>query len=73
MPVEVGRWPCEKCGKGIVVIGERVPATFKGTGSFTGSCPWDCGAWINRGFRRVRPGALRVFRAEEFDAGRFPA
>jgi hypothetical protein len=67
---EIGRWSCDKCGKGIVVVGERLAASFKGTGSFTGACPWECGAWINRGFRRVRSGGLAAFRADEFDASR---
>ena len=63
---EVGRWNCDKCGKAIVATGQRSP-TFKGTGGFSGPCPWDCGAYINRGFRSIRPGEVRVCRAEEWD------
>ena len=64
---EVGRWACEKCGSEIVAAGPREGA-FRGIGSFTGSCPWECGAWINRGFRLVRPGQVTVYRATDWDA-----
>jgi hypothetical protein len=63
---EVGRWRCSKCDKPIVAAGRRVES-FPGLGAFTGHCPWDCGAWINRGFRRIRPGEVKIFRAEEWD------
>jgi hypothetical protein len=32
-----------------------------------GPCPWECGAWITRGFRNVRPGQVHAFRANEWD------
>lgn len=63
---EVGRWRCSKCGNEIVASGPR-SASFRGIGAFTGYCPWDCGAWINRGFRLIRPGQVTVHRAEEWD------
>jgi hypothetical protein len=63
---EVGRWKCEKCGKTIVAAGHRT-ATFKGTGAFTGHCPWECGAWINRAFRSIKPGDVRAYRVNEWD------
>ena len=63
---EVGRFSCDKCGKTIVAAGFRV-AGFKGFGAFTGPCPWDCGAWINRGFRAIKPGHVKAFRAEDWD------
>jgi hypothetical protein len=63
---EVGRWNCEKCGKTVVAAGQRAKS-FVGIGAFMGPCPWDCGAWINRGFRFVRPGQVRAFRAAEWD------
>jgi hypothetical protein len=63
---EVGRWACEKCGKVIVAAGQRV-AAFRGIGAFTGSCPWECGAWITRGFRSIKPGQVRAYRANEWD------
>lgn len=63
---EVGRWTCEKCGGEIVAAGPR-SGSFRGIGSFTGACPWECGAWINRGFRLVRPGQVTVYRATDWD------
>jgi hypothetical protein len=63
---EVGRWSCDKCGSTIVAVGKR-SATYKGVGAFTGTCPWECGAWVNRGFRSVKPGGVRAFRADEWD------
>ena len=63
---EVGRWKCTKCGKPIVAAGRRVES-FLGIGAFMGYCPWDCGAWINRGFRRIRPGEVKLYRADEWD------
>jgi hypothetical protein len=63
---EVGRWKCEKCGSTIVAVGKRT-STYKGVGAFTGTCPWECGAWVNRGFRSVKPGAVRAYRADEWD------
>jgi hypothetical protein len=63
---EVGRWNCEQCGKTVVAAGERV-ASFAGRGALVGPCPWDCGAWINRGFRSIRPGQVTAFRAAEWD------
>jgi hypothetical protein len=64
---EVGRWCCEKCGKSVVAAGKRAPS-FLGIGTYAGPCPWDCGAWINRGFRWIKPGAVKAFRADEWDA-----
>ncbi|HET8646660.1 MAG TPA: hypothetical protein VFO85_14295 [Vicinamibacteria bacterium] len=64
---EVGRWKCEKCGHEIVAVGPRA-GSFRGHGSFIGQCPFSCGAWINRGFRLVRPGQVKVYRAEDWDA-----
>jgi hypothetical protein len=64
---EVGRWACLKCGNAIVAVGPRDPR-FKGTGAFIGTCPWDCGAWITRAFRMVKPGRVRACRAPEWDA-----
>lgn len=63
---EVGRWNCEKCGKAVVAAGQYTKS-FVGIGAFMGPCPWDCGAWINRGFRFIRPGQVRAFRAAEWD------
>ena len=63
---EVGRWRCDKCGQSVVAAGQR-SATFKGTGAFTGPCPWDCGAWINRAFRLIKPGHVAAYRADEWD------
>ena len=63
---EVGRWTCEKCGQPVVVAGRRV-MTFRGIGAFTGPCPWECGGWINRGFRWIKPGQAKAFRADEWD------
>jgi hypothetical protein len=65
-PHEVGRWKCSKCGNEIVATGPRA-GSFRGIGSFAGHCPWDCGAWINRGFRLVRPGQVSLHRAAEWD------
>ena len=42
-------------------------AKFKGVGAFTGQCPWDCGAWVNRGFRSIKPGEVRAYRADEWN------
>lgn len=64
---EVGRWTCHKCGEIIVAAGQRT-RTYKGTGAFTGYCPWECGAWINRAFRTIKPGAVRAYRAPDWDA-----
>ena len=64
--LEVGRWNCEKCGKVIVAVGRR-SAQYKGVGAFTGHCPWECGAWVNRGFRFIKPGDVRAHRADEWD------
>jgi hypothetical protein len=64
---EVGRWPCPKCAQPIVAVGQRVKA-FKGTGAFIGPCPWDCGAWVTRAFRLIKPGQVRARRAQEWDA-----
>jgi hypothetical protein len=66
---EVGRWKCSKCGHVFVAAGPRA-AKFSGFGAFMGPCPWDCGAWINRGFRAIRPGQVVVHRAEEWDKAR---
>lgn len=63
---EVGRWKCEKCDRMIVAVGERTKA-FKGTGAFTGQCPWECGAWVNRAFRSIKPGEVRAYRADQWD------
>jgi hypothetical protein len=63
---EVGRWKCEKCGSTIVAVGKRT-TTYKGVGAFTGECPWHCGAWVNRGFRSIKPGEVRAYRADEWD------
>lgn len=63
---EVGRWQCEKCGHTIVAAGQR-SLTFKGTGAFSGKCPWDCGGGVNRGFRLIRSGDVHVYRADEWD------
>ncbi len=63
---EVGRFTCTKCGKSVVAVGERSKA-FKGIGAFMGPCPWECGAWITRGFRLVRPGQVRAHRASDWD------
>lgn len=63
---EVGRWTCEKCGRTVVAAGLRARA-FKGSGAFSGPCPWDCGAWISRSFRLIRPGEVKAFRADEWD------
>ena len=64
---EVGRWACQRCGKTIVAAGQIV-SSFHGIGAFMGSCPWDCGAWINRGFRGIQPGQVKAYRAPEWDA-----
>jgi len=63
---EVGRWICDKCRRTIVAAGPRAKS-FVGFGAFAGQCPWDCGAWIHRGFRFVRPGQVQAFRADEWD------
>ena len=64
---EVGRWACDKCGKIVVAAGMRT-AGFKGTGAFIGPCPWGCGAYMNRAFRFIKPGAVSAYRAEDWDA-----
>lgn len=69
---EVGRWSCSKCSQEIVAAGPRTEA-FRGTGAFCGPCPWDCGAWINRGFRSIKPGQVGVYRAVEWDQRRVTA
>ena len=69
---EVGRWACEKCGMQIVAAGQPARA-FPGIGAFMGHCPWDCGAWINRGFRFIKPGNVRVYRADEWEQRRLAA
>jgi len=51
----------------IVAAGQRTPS-FPGIGAFNGACPWECGAWISRGFRFIKPGQVRAFRAAEWDA-----
>jgi hypothetical protein len=63
---EVGRWACQKCGNTIVAAG-LLTKSFRGIGAFVGPCPWDCGTWINRGFRRIRPGHVKAYRANEWD------
>lgn len=63
---EVGRWKCDKCGQTIVAAGHR-SMKFKGTGAFSGRCPWDCGGWVNRGFRLIQSGEVQVYRADEWD------
>ena len=63
---EVGRWACDKCTHTIVAAGPRV-ASFRGIGAFVGPCPWECGAWITRGFRSVKPGYVTAYRADEWD------
>ncbi len=63
---EVGRWTCEKCGRSVVAVGEQNRA-FRGIGAYTGPCPWECGAWINRGFRFIKPGHVRAFRSDDWD------
>jgi hypothetical protein len=62
---ELGRWSCDKCGGSIVAAGTQA-ATFRGIGAFCGPCPFNCGAWINRGFRHVKPGDVRAYRADEW-------
>lgn len=62
---EVGRWKCIKCGQEIVAVGQRAKE-FKGIGAYQGPCPWGCGTWITRGFRQVKPGGVRVVRANEW-------
>lgn len=66
MVEEVGRFRCEKCGQPIVATGHKL-TKFRGIGAHLGPCPWGCGAWINRGFRVVKPGDVRVHRAEDWD------
>ncbi len=65
MDSEVGRWACDKCGRTIVAAGPAAPG-FHGVGAYIGPCPWGCGAWISRGFRRVRPGQVHAYRDEEW-------
>lgn len=69
--LEVGRWACQRCGKTIVAAGQPAKS-FLGIGAFMGPCPWDCGAWINRGFRGIRPGQVKAYRGDEWDS-RAPA
>lgn len=64
---ELGRWCCVKCGCEIVAAGIRAPG-FLGVGAYQGPCPWGCGVWITRGFRKVKPGGVRVVRASEWPA-----
>lgn len=66
MSQEVGRWACDKCGRMVVAFGPHA-AGFRGIGAYMGPCPWDCGAWMNRGFRQVKPGQVRVLRGDEWD------
>jgi hypothetical protein len=63
---EIGRWACDKCGNSIVAAGQSAKS-FKGIGAFVGPCPWQCGAWITRGFRWIRPGGVTAYRAKEWD------
>jgi len=65
---EVGRWHCTRCGHSVVAAGHR-SADFHGIGAFIGDCPWGCGAVVARGFRGVRPGAVRICRSDEWDTG----
>jgi hypothetical protein len=51
----------------MIVAAGQTTAKFKGVGAFTGQCPWDCGAWVNRGFRSIKPGQVRAYRADEWD------
>ena len=69
---EVGRWACGKCGKMVVAAGRPSPK-FLGSGAFAGHCPWECGAWINRSFRHIRSGEVRIFRSAEWDDRALPA
>jgi hypothetical protein len=62
---EVGRWPCDKCGKTCVAAGTK-EARFRGIGAFAGACPWGCGARIHRSFRFIRPGAVKVYTADDW-------
>lgn len=64
---EVGRWACDKCGRTIVAAGRR-SRSFRGIGAFTGACPWECGAWINRGFRWIKPGQVHAYRGDEWES-----
>ena len=68
---EVGRWKCDKCGRMIVAAGP-VTLQFRGVGAFTGPCPWDCGAWVNRGFRSIKPGQVLAYRADDWDQRAVP-
>jgi hypothetical protein len=68
---ELGRWCCVKCGGEIVAAGVRAPS-FPGVGAYQGPCPWGCGAWITRGFRKVKPGGVRVLRATEWMVSAHP-
>lgn len=63
---EVGRFSCTKCGRPVVAAGPRLKK-FKGIGAFMGPCPWECGAWITRGFRFVEPGRVSAHRAPDWD------
>lgn len=63
---EVGRFDCTKCGHVVVAVGPR-SRSFRGIGAFMGPCPWECGAWISRGFRYVPPGRVSAYRAPDWD------
>lgn len=52
----------------LVAAGEREPR-FPGVAAICALCPYDCGAYVNRSFRHVRPGRVRAVRAAEW-AGR---
>jgi len=51
----------------MIVAAGPVANAYMGFGAFIGPCPWDCGAWINRGFRQIRPGQVSAYRAAEWD------
>ena len=62
---ELGRFECDKCHGVVVAAGQQAPS-FRGIGAFCGPCPFNCGAWINRGFRHVKPGGVQAYRADEW-------
>ena len=68
---ELARWKCEKCGNEIVAAAPP-PGSFRGNGGYSGPCPFECGAWINRVFRLARPGQVAVHRARDWDAAPSP-
>jgi len=68
MSCEVGRWHCAKCGKMIVAAGSREPS-YPGFGAVISPCPWECGAFINRSFRKIKPGQVTAYRADRWDRG----